>query len=140
MRPGYVLYRALVLPYFSCWLVMSYKYLYAYHMMCAYCVVLNIHLVQGFAEASGESSSSSPYPPPLILILSKLVHDMERSTISYLVSYGDEKFPPTDEGQIVATPTGEVLVRAKGIAQVCGRKRREEGGKERERESESERD
>ena len=74
-------------------------------------------MVQGFAEASGESSSS-PYPPPLILILSTLVHDMERSTISYLVSYGDEKFPPSDEGQIVATPTGEVLVRAKGIAQV----------------------
>ena len=88
-------------------------------------MVLNI--IQGFAEASGESSSSSPYPPPLILILSKLVHDMERSTISYLVSYGDEKFPPTDEGQIVATPTGEVLVRAKGIAQVCRRERREEG-------------
>ena len=65
-----------------------------------------------------ESSSSSPYPPPLILILSKLVHDMERSTINYLVSYGDEKFPPSDEGPIVATPTGDVLERAKGIAQV----------------------
>ena len=87
------------------------------------------YLVQGFAEASGESSSSSPYPPPLILILSKLVHDMERSTISYLVTYGDEKFPPTDEGQIVATPTGEVLDRAKRIAQGC-----EEMGARRERE------
>ena len=100
-------------------------------------LVCGVHLIQGFAEASGESSSSSPYPPPLILILSKLVHDMERSTISYLVSYGDEKFPPTDEGQIVATPTGEVLVRAKGIAQVCGRGRdkgAEERGRERERE------
>lgn len=97
---------------------------------------MNVHLVQGFAETSGESSSSSPYPPPLILILSKLVHDMERSTISYLVSYGDEKFPPTDEGQIVATPTGEALVRAKGIAQVCGRERTRTREKKREREGE----
>lgn len=38
---------------------------------------------QGFMETSGEHSSS--YPPTLIIILSRLVHDMERSTISYLV-------------------------------------------------------
>lgn len=81
-------------------------------------VFVDVLLLQSFGEASVESSSSSPYPPQLILILSKLVHDMERSTISYLVSYGDEKFPPSDEGHIVATPTEEVLVRAKGIAQV----------------------
>ena len=40
-------------------------------------------LTQGFMETSGEHSSS--YPPTLIIILSRLVHDMERSTISYLV-------------------------------------------------------
>lgn len=51
--------------------------------------------------------------------MSRLVHDMERSTISYLVSYGDECFPPFEEGQVVATPMGEVLPRAKDIAQVC---------------------
>ena len=41
-------------------------------------------VLQGFTQASVEGGSS--YPPALILLLSKLVHDMERSTISYLVS------------------------------------------------------
>lgn len=70
----------------------------------------------GFTETAGEQGSSS-YPPSLVLILSRLVHDMERSTISYLVSYGDEKFPPDEHGPIVATPTTEVLKTAKCIAQ-----------------------
>lgn len=43
---------------------------------------------------------------------------MERSTISYLVSYGDECFPPMEEGPVVATPMGEMMARAKDIAQV----------------------
>ena len=35
------------------------------------------------------------------------------------VSYGDEKFPPDECGPIVATPTTELLRKAKEIAQVC---------------------
>ena len=35
------------------------------------------------------------------------------------VSYGDEKFPPQEQGPIVATPTAELLKRAGEIAQVC---------------------
>ena len=34
------------------------------------------------------------------------------------VSYGDEKFPPNDQGVNEATPTGELLAKAKHIAQV----------------------
>ena len=73
---------------------------------------------QGFTESGGDHTPSSSFPPTLILILSRLVHDMERSTISYLISYGDECFPPFEEGPIVATPMGEMLARAKDIAQV----------------------
>lgn len=72
--------------------------------------------LQGFTESGGDHAST--FPPTLILILSRLVHDMERSTISYLVSYGDECFPPYEEGPVVATPMGEVIASAKGIAQV----------------------
>ena len=39
--------------------------------------------------------------------------------LCFQVSYGDEKFPPSEEGPIVATPTTELLGRAKEIAQVC---------------------
>ena len=53
-----------------------------------------------------------------MLVLSRMVHDMERSTISYLVSYGDESFPPMEEGPVVATPMGDLIARAKDIAQV----------------------
>jgi len=35
------------------------------------------------------------------------------------VSYGDEKFPPDECGPIVATPTTDLLRKAKEIAQVC---------------------
>lgn len=78
----------------------------------------NLHFplpLQGFTESGGDHTS---FPPTLILILSRLVHDMERSTISYLVSYGDECFPPYEQGPVVATPIGEVLASAKDIAQV----------------------
>lgn len=79
-------------------------------------VVLPNPPLQGFTESGGDHTSS--FPPTLVLILSRLVHDMERSTISYLVSYGDECFPPYEEGPVVATPIGEVIASAKDIAQV----------------------
>ena len=34
------------------------------------------------------------------------------------MSYGDEKFPPQEQGPIVATPTGDLLKRAGDVAQV----------------------
>lgn len=34
------------------------------------------------------------------------------------VSYGDEKFPPQEQGPIVATPTADLLRRAADVAQV----------------------
>ena len=42
---------------------------------------------------------------------------MERSTITYLVTYGDERFPPVEDGPMVATPTADMLACAKDIAQ-----------------------
>ena len=84
----------------------------------AYKVYLSSCNVQGFTESC--SDHTSQFPPTLILILSRLVHDMERSTISYLVSFGDESFPPSEEGPVVATPMGDMLARAKDIAQVRG--------------------
>jgi hypothetical protein len=83
-------------------------------------IVINfIHYVldtcMKFTEMSEDHSPS--YPPSLVLILSRLVHDMDRSTISYLVSYGDEKFPPREQGPIVATPTADLLKRAGDVAQ-----------------------
>ena len=35
------------------------------------------------------------------------------------VSYGDERFPPREQGPIVATPTTQLLRRAGDVAQVC---------------------
>jgi hypothetical protein len=54
-------------------------------------------------EFTSESSNVS-YPPPLILILASLAHDLEVSRLSYLVSYADEKFPPKEKGSIPFTP------------------------------------
>ncbi|CAI8052278.1 Vacuolar protein sorting-associated protein 51 homolog [Geodia barretti] len=68
-----------------------------------------------FTETGDDQSPS--YPPSLVLILSRLVHDMDRSTICYLVSYGDERFPPREQGPIVATPTTQLLRRAGDVAQ-----------------------
>ena len=87
------------------------------HLLLTHCVNKILGFSQGFTESGGDHASS--FPPTLILILSRLVHDMERSTISYLITYGDECFPPSEEGPVVATPTGDMLARAKDMAQVC---------------------
>ncbi|XP_064382832.1 vacuolar protein sorting-associated protein 51 homolog isoform X2 [Halichondria panicea] len=83
------------------------------------CTFINFVLetCKSFSVGSSGDHTSGAYPPPLILILSKLVHEMERSTISYLVSYGDEKFPPHPDGPLLATPTNELLRHAKEISQ-----------------------
>eukprot|EP00731_Ephydatia_muelleri_P020952 Em0013g679a len=68
-----------------------------------------------YTESLGDHGTNS-YPPTLILILSKLVYDMERSYIAYLVSYGDERFPPFEDESLMSSETSDILLHAKDVA------------------------
>lgn len=69
-----------------------------------------------FSQSSGGSSIN--YPPTLVLTLSSLIHDLERSHISYLISNADEKFPPYEVGPIPPTPIDPLVTEAKSTAEM----------------------
>ncbi|XP_019849380.1 PREDICTED: vacuolar protein sorting-associated protein 51 homolog [Amphimedon queenslandica] len=75
-----------------------------------------IRVCKEFTESSRETVTS--YPPSLILILAGVMHQLERSHISYLVSYADEKFSPFEKGKNPATPIDSIVTEAKTTAEL----------------------